>query len=106
MKKMYKICLVMMMALIMCAATACDFDDDRPVKNPTDDPAKDIGEKAVIQIVLDKVPGSTKNDIMALEKEYDDGYLQYEGSLFYEGMEYEFEIDAETGNINNWEIDD
>ena len=61
---------------------------------------------AVISIVLDRVPGATKNDIDELECEYDDGRIEYEGELHYNGYEYEFEIDGATGNILKWEIDD
>lgn len=66
----------------------------------------DIGMDAVISIVLDRVPGATKNDIDELECEYDDGRIEYEGELYYNGYEYEFEIDGATGNILQWEIDD
>ena len=66
----------------------------------------DIGMDAVISIVLDRVPGATKNDIDELECEYDDGRVEYEGELEYNGYEYEFEIDGATGNILKWEIDD
>lgn len=52
---------------------------------------QDIGEEAVISIVLAKVPGATRNDIYEFEKEYDDGILEYEGSIYYDGYEYEFE---------------
>lgn len=66
----------------------------------------DIGMDAVISIVLERVPGATKNDIDELECEYDDGRIEYEGELEYNGYEYEFEIDGATGNILKWEIDD
>lgn len=66
----------------------------------------DIGMDAVISIVLDRVPGATKNDINELECEYDDGRIEYEGELYYNGYEYEFEVDGATGNILKWEIDD
>jgi hypothetical protein len=41
-----------------------------------------------------------------LERDYDDGVLQYEGSVYYGGYEYEFEINGVTGDILQWEIDD
>lgn len=66
----------------------------------------DIGMDAVISIILDRVPGATKNDISELECEYDDGRIEYEGELYYNGYEYEFEVDGATGNILKWEIDD
>ncbi|NLT48122.1 MAG: hypothetical protein GXX92_06860 [Clostridiales bacterium] len=66
----------------------------------------DIGESQVIAIVLAKVPGATAANIAELEKENDDGRLTYEGSVQYNGYEYEFEVDGATGNILKWEIDD
>ena len=54
------------------------------------------------KIALDKVPGATENDIhIALD--YDDGKMLYEGSILYEQIEYEFEIDAQNGQIWSWE---
>ena len=38
-------------------------------------------------------------------KEIDDGYAEYEGEIFYDGTEYEFEISASDGSILSWEID-
>ena len=66
----------------------------------------DIGYERVKAIVLSKVAGASESDIYELECEYDDGRLEYEGSLYYNGYEYEFEIDGTTGNILQWEIDD
>ena len=112
MKKLYSLLLALMLILSVCVMTACDdiddiVDDDRPDINSeiVDDVTEDIGEDAALKIVLDRVPGATKENIVEFKKDYDDGYLQYEGSLFYDGLEYEFEIDAETGNILDWEID-
>ncbi len=67
---------------------------------------RDIGMDAVISIVLERVPGAAKKDISELECEYDDGRIEYEGELDYNGYEYDFEIDGATGNILKWEIDD
>ncbi len=66
----------------------------------------DVDEKKVKEIVLAKVPGAVESSIYELEKEYDDGRLEYEGSLYHDGYEYEFEIDGATGEILQWEIDD
>ena len=66
----------------------------------------DIGYERVKAIVLSKVAGASESDIYELEREYDDGRPEYEGSLYYNGYEYEFEIDGTTGNILQWEMDD
>ncbi len=54
------------------------------------------------QTALNKVPGATTNDIQ-ISLDSDDGKLLYEGSIYYNQREYEFEIDAQTGQIYSWE---
>lgn len=68
--------------------------------------AKDIGRDRVVQIALSMVPGAKRKHITELEREYDDGRVEYEGEICYNGYEYEFEIDGATGNILKWEIED
>lgn len=54
------------------------------------------------QIALERVPGATDQDI-SIELDEDDGWYIYEGDILYNRIEYEFEIDAETGSILKWE---
>ena len=61
-------------------------------------------EDEIRQIALDKVPGATDKDIR-LQLDRDDGKLLYEGKIVYQGMEYEFEIDAYSGAILEWEAE-
>lgn len=51
---------------------------------------------------LSKVKGATEKDIR-IHSDYDDGRQIYEGSIVYNEMEYDFEIDSETGKILSWE---
>ena len=37
--------------------------------------------------------------------DYDDGRLQYEGKFFHNSLEYEFEVDAGTGNVTDWDVE-
>ena len=53
-------------------------------------------------IALERVPGATSKNI-SIELDRDDGWYIYEGDIVYNGMEYEFEIDAYTGSILKWE---
>lgn len=53
-------------------------------------------------IALARVPGATAKNV-SIELDRDDGWYVYEGEIYYNGMEYEFEIDADTGNILKWE---
>ena len=61
-------------------------------------------EDEIRQIALAKVPGATANDIR-LHLDRDDGRLRYEGTIIYQGMEYEFEIDAYSGAIREWDAE-
>lgn len=56
------------------------------------------------QVILERVPGASQDQIR-LELDEDDGRLEYEGSLIYDGMEYEFKMDAYSGSILEWEAD-
>ncbi|WP_162610620.1 PepSY domain-containing protein [Blautia sp. An249] len=64
-----------------------------------------LSESEVQKIVLKKVPGASEKKLyMKLDR--DDGKWIYEGDILYKNMEYEFEIDAETGKILSWEEED
>lgn len=52
-------------------------------------------------IALERVPGATEKDIV-IKLDYDDGRYKYEGDIIHEQIEYEFEIDANTGTILEW----
>lgn len=52
-------------------------------------------------LVLAKVPGASAEDVR-ISLDRDDGRQTYEGELYYNQMEYEFEIDAATGNFIEW----
>lgn len=60
-----------------------------------------VSRADAVATALERVPGSTENDIR-IELEYDDGIQKYEGDIIYNGMEYEFEIDANTGKVISW----
>ena len=76
-----------------------EIEDDFLDSDTTD---TGISEKEAEEIALEKVPGAASDDLrMKLER--DDGRLIYEGDIRYDGMEYEFEINAENGKIISWE---
>lgn len=78
-------------------------DDDKSAgKAAKTAPAGLISEEEAAAIALKKVPGATEGQLrMKLEK--DDGRWVYEGEIIHEGIEYEFELDAESGNILEWD---
>lgn len=57
------------------------------------------------KIALAQVPGASESNIKDFEADMDDGRLVYEGEIRYNGMEYEFEIDAATGVILDWDAE-
>lgn len=63
---------------------------------------KQLTEDEAKNIVLKKVSGATQDDIR-IKLDNDDGRLQYEGKVIYDGTEYEFDIDAYTGEVLTWE---
>lgn len=65
----------------------------------------EITEDKAKEIALAKVPGATAENIREFKKELDDGREEYDGKIVYNNMEYEFEIDAKTGEIIKWETD-
>lgn len=91
--------------------TAGKTDDTADTNSGTDDtPSTNSGTAAADVAVseadaraaaLERVPGATDADIR-MELEYDDGYYIYEGDVIYDQKEYEFEIDAQTGNFLKW----
>lgn len=73
-------------------------DDDR---NNTNNADVAVSREKAIETVLAKVPGATENDIR-IELDYDDGRYTYEGDIIYEKVEYDFSIDANSGDVLEW----
>lgn len=65
-------------------------------------PAGSISEADAKKIALEKVPGATESNLR-IKTDYDDGIMKYEVKIVYNEMKYEFEIDAATGTILEWE---
>lgn len=65
---------------------------------------KITAEKAK-ELALAQVPGAAARHIREFETDYDDGRMEYEGKIVYNGMEYEFEIDAYSGAFRSWSAD-
>ena len=67
--------------------------------------SKEMSEAEAKKIALAQVPGAKESDIRGFEVDYDDGRLEYEGSIYFNEMEYEFEIDGFSGAIRSWEVE-
>lgn len=61
-----------------------------------------ISLEEATRIALERVPGATEQNI-SIHLDFDDGWYVYEGDIIYNRMEYEFDIDANTGTILKWE---
>lgn len=83
-----------------------EYDDDYYVNrvNPVDE-SKTIGINRAKEIALRKVPGANRTHIGEFHLDYEYGRPVYEGSIYYNRWEYEFDIDAMTGKILKWEKD-
>ena len=75
-----------------------DDDDDRNRGSNAD---VAISREEAIDIALAKVSGATESDIR-IELDHDDGRCKYEGDIIYERVEYDFEIDANSGDVLEW----
>ena len=66
---------------------------------------EDIGEAKAKSIALKKVPGAAETDIISFERDVEGGHIEYDGEIYYNGIEYEFEISAADGSVLSWEAD-
>ena len=64
-------------------------------------PTPAVSEADAKKAALDRVPGAAEQDLR-MELEYDDGRYVYEGDIYYQQKEYEFEIDANNGSFLKW----
>ena len=60
-----------------------------------------ISEEKAKNLALERVPGATAQNLR-MQLEFDDGIQKYEGDIVYDGKEYDFEIDANTGTFLEW----
>ena len=63
----------------------------------------EITMEQAVQLVLERVPGATAEQVR-IEEDYDDGRKTYEGEVYYNQAEYEFEITS-NGNFIEWSVD-
>lgn len=77
-----------------------EIEDDFRMKDTSNE--GEITAEEAKRIALGKVPGAS---MIYLEREEDDGRIVYEGEIYHEHREYEFKIDAFTGDILEWEQD-
>lgn len=77
-------------------------EDFRSPSSAADGAAENlISQEKVLEIVLARVPGATAENVR-IKLDSDDGHQVYEGEIRFDGKEYEFELNAETGDILEW----
>ena len=82
------------------------YDYDIEIYNgPASSGTQSITAERAKEIALAEVPGAAASDIYEFEVDRDDGRLEYEGTIYYNGTKYEFSIDGYSGAIRNWEVD-
>ena len=64
-----------------------------------------ISSDEAVQSALTRVPGATVANVTEFNRDYENGRLEYEGEIHYNGYEYDFEIDADTGTVTKWEVE-
>lgn len=64
-----------------------------------------ISSDEAVQSALARVPGATVANVTEFNRDYENGRLEYEGEIHYNGYEYDFEIDADTGTFTKWEVE-
>ena len=60
-----------------------------------------VTQEQAVQTALARVPGATEQNIR-IQLDYDDGVQRYEGDIIYNNVEYDFAIDANTGEVIEW----
>ena len=88
----------------MYSGEVVSFDYDAMGHAPTT-PQNALSESDAKAKALAQVPGATESNIREFEVDRDDGRIEYEGKIVYDGMEYEFEIDGYSGAIRSWEAE-
>ncbi|MDO4545079.1 MAG: PepSY domain-containing protein [Bacillota bacterium] len=72
------------------------------VTQPTTNSSSDIGLEKAKSIAMGQVGGGS---IVKAYKDYDDGRLEYDVEIHYNGYEYDFEIDGASGSILSKDVD-
>lgn len=60
-----------------------------------------ISQDDAVNIVLSRIQGASAEDVW-MEMDRDDGRVCYEGEVYFDNKEYEFQIDASTGDVIEW----
>ena len=107
MKKCVKILTGVTVAGLLLTGCAASNSKEKPLDQGSaktvEQQSEIITEEEAKQIALSQVPGAEESHIYKFGTDYDRGQLEYEGTIIFEEMEYEFEIDGYSGTIREWD---
>ena len=79
-----------------------DYDYEEAYSSTVTVPSGVISRDEAAALVLERVDGATQWDLR-IGLDTDDGQYVWEGDLYYDGVEYEFEISGSSGTFLEWE---
>lgn len=82
-----------------------DYDAENYTPSQNTNANVKISEATAKQTALSRIPGATAANIYKFKLDFDDGRWEYEGEIRYGTMEYDFTIDAASGNIIEWDME-
>ncbi len=82
-----------------------DANKEVVVDNSSANAASDIGLEKAKAIALAQVSGASSANIVKAYQDYDDGRVEYDIEIRYDGYEYDFEIDGASGRIVSKDVD-
>jgi len=95
---MKKIFLSLALAVLLFCSCARQIPNGGNV-NGQQSTVTEISQEDAKKIALENVHGASESDIKEFKKDRDDGRYEYDIKIVYNNMEYELEIDAQTGEI-------
>lgn len=102
-----RIALIIAIGVILVAGVsayaAIELSQGQPESKP--EANSDAALEQAKEIALKEVPGAVAEDIVLAYEDYDDGRVEYNVEIRYDGYEYDFEIDASSGNIVSKDVD-
>jgi len=108
MKKYVALILTILCALALsgCVISEAAVGVPRPATTPAENSGEYIGEEAAKKIALDHA-GLKDNEVafVWVHLDYDDGRPEYDVEFYKDSTEYDYEIDAYTGDITSIDFD-
>ena len=83
-----------------------DLKQNNNYKNQAKKNQHELTQKEAAQLALKRVPGATWSDLKDVRRDSDDGHTTYEGKIVKGDKEWEWEVDAVTGQITDWDYND